>query len=154
MSKTPTDYLIKAKKLWRCHVCNDVHFGERPPVLCPTCGARMAFVEVDRDEVLKVIDERGGVLSSAEEVQRVWGAFGSSSAEYKLVDDKEIVAGLANGVMENMKSHGLRYCPCRMTTGDLVNDLKLICPCNFQIQKTYAEKGECWCGLFERRVTK
>jgi ferredoxin-thioredoxin reductase catalytic subunit len=47
----------------------------------------------------------------------------------------------------------LKYCPCRLTTKDFEEGLKLVCPCNFLIHETYQDKkdGECWCGLFVRR---
>jgi ferredoxin-thioredoxin reductase catalytic subunit len=149
--KKYTLFMIQKKLLWRCHVCNDLHFGERAPVLCPTCGARNAFVLVDRGEALELIGERGGALTAIDEVIKIWGDFGGSSKEFKLVEDMEMVRGLAEGVLENQKNHGLKYCPCRITTGDPVNDLKLVCPCNFQIQQSYKERGECWCGLFAKR---
>lgn len=55
---------------------------------------------------------------------------------------------LAEGVLNNEDNHGLKYCPCRLTTGDKKADIKLVCPCNFKAQKTWREKGECWCSLF------
>jgi ferredoxin-thioredoxin reductase catalytic subunit len=154
MSVFKTEYDIKAKKVWRCHVCNDIHFGAAPPVICPTCGARRAFALVDRDETMKIIGERGGSLADTAAIIDTWKKFGDNGEEYKLVDDAEMVQGLAEGVLNNQQEHGLRYCPCRLATGDFDSDLKLICPCNFQVQKTWAERGECWCGLFVRRSKK
>jgi ferredoxin-thioredoxin reductase catalytic subunit len=57
------------------------------------------------------------------------------------------------GIFNNDKNHGMKYCPCRLITKDFEEDLKLVCPCNFQIHETYKDKedGECWCGLFIRR---
>jgi len=153
-SATQPEYKIQAKKLWRCHVCNDLHYGERPPAVCPTCGARKAFVEVDRDEALKVIGDRGGSIVAEADIVRVWEGFGGSNDEFNLTGDKEMYHGLAQGVLENAKGHGMKYCPCRITSGDPVADLKLVCPCNFQIQSRYKEAGECWCGLFVRRQLK
>ncbi len=60
---------------------------------------------------------------------------------------QEKVLMLAAGVLANERRYGLRYCPCRMITGRREEDLKLICPCNFKIQKTWREGGE-WCSLF------
>ncbi|HLC87104.1 MAG TPA: ferredoxin-thioredoxin reductase catalytic domain-containing protein [Candidatus Nanoarchaeia archaeon] len=62
--------------------------------------------------------------------------------------NKENARSLAEGVLNNEKNQGLKYCPCRITTGDYEEDLRLICPCNFKIQKVWKEKGECWCSLF------
>lgn len=152
MSVFRSDYPIGAKRMWRCHICNDLHYGAAPPVICPTCGAKRAFVLTDQDEALKIIGDRGGALASTESIIDAWRGFGKISDEYKLVDDSEMVNGLADGVFTNQKTNGLRYCPCRLTQGNNIEDLKLICPCNFQVQQTYADRGECWCGLFVRRT--
>lgn len=58
---------------------------------------------------------------------------------------------LADGVLNNEKNHGLKYCPCRLRTKDFDKDIKLICPCNFKSQNTWKEKGECWCSLFVKK---
>jgi ferredoxin-thioredoxin reductase catalytic chain len=85
---------------------------------------------------------------------KVWGDFVSrqdpGEGRFILNPDTGRVRMLAKGVLSNEKGHGLKYCPCRMTTGDRNEDLKLVCPCNFKIQKTWREKGECWCSLFVR----
>ncbi|MBI4448370.1 ferredoxin:thioredoxin reductase [Candidatus Woesearchaeota archaeon] len=70
------------------------------------------------------------------------------SRKFRLNPSKEKVEKLAEGVLFNEKKHGLKYCPCRLTTGDQEEDFKLICPCNFWDQKTWKQKGECWCSLF------
>jgi len=44
------------KKLWRCNVCNDIHYGLRGPVVCPTCAVENAYVEVDRKEAANLMD--------------------------------------------------------------------------------------------------
>jgi ferredoxin-thioredoxin reductase catalytic chain len=138
------------KKLWRCHVCNDIHFGVKPPAVCPTCGVKNAFVLVDNGEATKVIDDYGGVINTVEAMVKVWEDF-TKEKEFKIVEDREIMETLAKGELENMKSKGLKYCPCRITTGSFEKDLSLICPCNFLVQKTWKEYGECWCGLFVKR---
>jgi len=66
----------------------------------------------------------------------------------KLNPDMEKVRALAKGVLHNESKYGLKFCPCRISSKDREKDLKLICPCNFKIQRVWQEKGECWCGLF------
>jgi len=68
--------------------------------------------------------------------------------KFKLNSDAEKVKLLAKGVLSNEEEHGFKYCPCRMISGNPSEDAKLICPCNFKMQKTWKEKGECWCSLF------
>ena len=154
MSTNPKRYNVQSKKLWRCNVCNDLHYGDRPPVYCPTCGAKVSFIVIDRNEALKIIGDRGGSLTSIKDLLNVWEDFGNANPGFNLVNDKELVTGLAEGVLENQKTYGLKYCPCRVTTDDAVSDLNLICPCDFLIQQTYVERGECWCGLYSRRDKK
>lgn len=85
-----------------------------------------------------------------EEVIKSWESFCEKN-EFKLNPDKEVVELVAEGVLDNEKEKGLKYCPCRLPTGDFDKDLELICPCNFEIQKTWTEKGECWCSLFVKK---
>ncbi|MFA6048770.1 MAG: ferredoxin-thioredoxin reductase catalytic domain-containing protein [Candidatus Micrarchaeia archaeon] len=71
--------------------------------------------------------------------------------EFQLNPDESRVSLLVKGVVENEKNYGLKYCPCRIRTKDFQRDLQLVCPCNFFAQKTWQEKGECWCSLFVKR---
>lgn len=89
-------------------------------------------------------------MSGVEELVKTWQEWidRRSSDTFVLNPKRKEVERLARGVLSNEKKHGLKYCPCRMTTGDWEQDIKLICPCNFKVQKTWKEKGECWCSLF------
>jgi ferredoxin-thioredoxin reductase catalytic chain len=145
-----TIYLERKKKLWRCHFCNDIHFGERPPTVCPTCGRSNPFVLIDNNEAMRIIGSYGEKIDTIENVLDAWEAFSDAGTDYNLTPDGEMIRGLAEGILENQKNHGLKYCPCRITKGD-ESDLKLICPCNFLIQHTWREVGECWCGLYVKR---
>ncbi|MBN2067206.1 MAG: ferredoxin:thioredoxin reductase [Candidatus Diapherotrites archaeon] len=80
----------------------------------------------------------------------VWEKFAEKN-DFKLNPNIEIVEMVAEGALNNEKNHGMKYCPCRVSSGDFEKDLLLVCPCNFRIQKTWAEKGECWCSLFVKR---
>lgn len=82
------------------------------------------------------------------EIIEIWREFTEKNSSIKLNPDYSKVERLAQGVLENEKNHGLKFCPCRLRTGEANEDLKLVCPCNFFIQKTWIEAGECWCGLF------
>ncbi|MBS3060347.1 MAG: hypothetical protein J4432_02465 [DPANN group archaeon] len=73
---------------------------------------------------------------------------GEGAKPFILNPNVPVVHQLAKGVLDNEKNHGLKYCPCRVKTGDMEEDIKLLCPCNFQVQKTWRERGECWCNLF------
>jgi ferredoxin-thioredoxin reductase catalytic subunit len=86
-----------------------------------------------------------------EEQIKVWRDFAEKNQNFKLNSDKEWLKRLAKGVLNNEKRKGLKFCPCRITLGDKEKDFKLICPCNFIIQNTWKQKGECWCGLFFKK---
>ncbi len=139
------------KKYWRCHICGDIHYGEKPPEICPTCGMKNSFCLTDSPEVLNVTKDVQYTLDSEDKLIKAWDEF-TVKADFRLWDDKQAVKDLASGELENVKNKGLRYCPCRMVTGDRQADINLICPCNFKIQRTWKENGECWCGLFVKKV--
>lgn len=45
---------MAGKKFWRCNVCNDIHYGNAGPEVCPTCFAKNAYVEIEKPEAKKV----------------------------------------------------------------------------------------------------
>lgn len=138
------------KKHWRCHVCNDIHYGFAPPEICPTCRVRDAYVEISSVETKEVMTAETHVDKSSfiQAIERL-----AEKNEFQINPDIEKVKMLLEGIFNNEYNHGLKFCPCRLITHDFEEDLKLICPCNFLIHETYKEKedGECWCGLFIRR---
>jgi ferredoxin-thioredoxin reductase catalytic subunit len=139
------------RKYWRCFICNDIHYGVKPPEICPTCLAINAYVEVASAEAEKVMQVTQTTMSR-DQFRQAIEKFAEKN-EFQVNPDADKVAMLLDGVFANEENHGLKYCPCRLATGDFAEDLKLVCPCNFIIHETYRGKpdGECWCGLFARR---
>lgn len=136
---------------WRCHVCNDIHFGTKSPEICPTCLQENAYVEVSSLEALKVMsvtDSRVDKDAFTKAIQIF-----AAPKEFQVNPDQERVDLLLEGMFNNQANHGLKYCPCRMIEKDFEKDLTLVCPCNFLTHDTYKDKehGECWCGLFIKR---
>ena len=43
------------KKYFRCNICNDVHYGNSGPEVCPTCQEKDAYVEIEEQEAKKVM---------------------------------------------------------------------------------------------------
>ena len=84
------------------------------------------------------------------ELVKVWENF-TQNNDFMLNPDQEHVDGVAEGVLINEKTHGLKLCPCRLRDGSRERDLELICPCNFKVQDNWNAKGQCWCGLFVKR---
>ncbi len=133
-------------------MCNDIHYGVNPPEICPTCMVKNAYVEVSAAEAEtlcrtakaeKAAFDKEVFLKAIEKF--------TEKNEFQMNPDREKVNMLLEGVFNNEKNQGLKYCPCRLTTKDFEEDLKLVCPCNFLIHDTYKKNGECWCGLFTRR---
>ncbi len=139
------------KKFWRCHVCNDIHFGVKPPEICPTCSVQHAYVEISSEEAQKICGGTTSVMKKVDFRQAI-ERFAEGN-EFRVNPDIKRVETLLKGMFDNERNHGLKYCPCRLITKNFEEDLKLICPCNFRIHETYKDKedGECWCGLFLRR---
>lgn len=140
------------KKYWRCYVCNDIHYGIAPPELCPTCKVKHAYVEITSDEARRILTGGPEKAMAPEDFRAAINDFAAPN-EFQVNPDKDKVDLLLQGVFENEKNHGLKYCPCRLRTKDWEEDLKLVCPCNFPIHETYRglPNGECWCGLFVKR---
>jgi len=139
------------KKYWRCFVCNDIHYGVKPPEICPTCKVKNAYVEITSEEAQRICSPTHRGFTQQDFLLAIEKL--TEGNEFKLCPDREKVDMLLEGIFDNERNHGLKYCPCRLMTKDFEEDLKIVCPCNFLIHETYKgqEKGECWCGLFIRR---
>lgn len=46
------------KKLFRCTVCNDIHYGINGPEICPTCQTKNAYIESNSDEAGKSLPNK------------------------------------------------------------------------------------------------
>jgi len=140
------------KTFWRCFVCNDIHFGFRPPEICPTCKVKNAYIEIAAAEA-KIIT--GVVVKgpyTKEDFLRAILKL-AEGQEFMVNPDRARLETLFEGVFNNEQNHGLKYCPCRLMTKEFEEDLKIVCPCNFLVHETYkgVDKGECWCGMFIKR---
>lgn len=60
--------------------------------------------------------------------------------------DEEIVHRVIKGMVKRRADKGELYCPCRLMTGRLEADKKIICPCEFH-EEEIAEKGICHCHI-------
>ena len=139
------------KKFWRCFVCNDIHYGLKAPDVCPTCFVRNAYIEISSSEAVR-ISQITKTTMTRQEFRRAIENF-SEKNEFEVCPDQAKVDLLLDGLFVNEQCQGLKYCPCRLATKDFIEDLKLVCPCNFISHETYQgqKNGECWCGLFIRR---
>jgi len=45
-----------AKKYWKCTICGDMHYGEKAPAICPTCGQpKEKAIEIKKEEFVKLL---------------------------------------------------------------------------------------------------
>ncbi len=117
------------KKYWRCHVCNDIHFGVFAPELCPTCKQQYGFVEISSSEALKIMSHSEISIDKPKFLAAIQ-AF-AAHREFQVNPDQERVEMLTGGVFTCEQNQGLKYCPCRMIEKEFESDISLICPCNF-----------------------
>ena len=120
-----------------------------PPEICPTCQVKNAYIEVSTREA-SLVSNPHQTTSDPDKFLQAIEKF-TEKSEFKINPDTKRVKMLIEGIFNNEKNHGLKYCPCRLITKDIEEDLKLVCPCNFLIHETYKENGECWCGLYVKR---
>jgi len=153
MVENPAGRAPMTKRYWRCFVCNDIHAGIAPPELCPTCKVLNAYVEISDAEARTILGRGPGTGMAPEEFRAAIERF-TAGNEFKVNPDADKVDLLVKGVFENEAKYGLKFCPCRVRTKQWDEDLRIVCPCHFTIHETYKDKedGECWCGLFVRRI--
>ncbi|MEM2974441.1 MAG: ferredoxin-thioredoxin reductase catalytic domain-containing protein, partial [Candidatus Micrarchaeia archaeon] len=84
-----------------------------------------------------------------EELRRYSNIY-AESVGYRLNPDKETVDRILEGLLENERKFGYRYCPCRIITGNKEQDSKIICPCEYH-HREIEVLGRCACNLFLRR---
>lgn len=68
---------------------------------------------------------------------------------FQLNPNREIARRVINGLLENEKKHGKKYCPCRRITGDHKEDSKKICPCYYH-KDEIKKDGHCLCRLYTK----
>jgi len=140
------------KTFWRCFVCNDFHYGIKPPEICPTCKVKNAYVEISALEAKTCLAPVPEKDFTKEDFLRAIEKL-AEGQEFMVNPDRSRIETLFEGVFNNERNHGLKYCPCRLIGKEFEEDLKIVCPCNFLIHETYkgVDKGECWCGMFIKR---
>jgi nitrite reductase/ring-hydroxylating ferredoxin subunit len=69
---------------------------------------------------------------------------------YKLNTEADFVDEVLASEIEILAETGDVYCPCRVRTGDPLQDAKIVCPCIPFFADQFAALRKCWCGLFIR----
>jgi ferredoxin-thioredoxin reductase catalytic subunit len=71
----------------------------------------------------------------------------AESGGYNLNPDEEFTKELIKGLLANEKRYGYQACPCRLADGNKMNDLDIICPCDWR-DPDLDQYGTCYCGLY------
>lgn len=69
---------------------------------------------------------------------------------YILNPDREIAEGIIEGIAANEDTLGYWRCPCRMSGGERVQDIDIICPCAYR-DADLKDHGRCYCALYVNR---
>lgn len=86
-------------------------------------------------------------LKPVMEKTHAWAVAYAKRKGYKLNPDNEMVQLVVEGLAKNKAELGKQYCPCRIVSGDVEQDRKIICPCVYHHDEI-KENGSCHCSLF------
>ena len=81
-----------------------------------------------------------------EELEKEYNEYAKNNG-FQLNPDKKSVERVINGLLENEKKYGEKYCPCRRVSGNKEEDAKKICPC-FWHKDEIKKDGHCFCNLY------
>lgn len=81
-----------------------------------------------------------------EELAKQYEEYAKNSG-FNLNPDKKAVERVINGLLQNEKKYGEKYCPCRRVVGNKEEDAKKICPC-FWHKDEIEKDGHCFCNLY------
>lgn len=89
------------------------------------------------------------IVPSEEEVEKLRSLLEAQARQggYNLNKDGDFVRGLVRGLLVNEKRYGYRACPCRLASGEKVEDLDIICPCDYR-DADLTDFGACYCALY------
>lgn len=66
---------------------------------------------------------------------------------YFLNPDGQFAKDLVEGLLVNDERYGYMLCPCRLSSGERVKDLDIICPCDYR-DADITDFGACYCALY------
>lgn len=72
---------------------------------------------------------------------------------YMFNPNREELESLLQGLWENKHRYGYPLCPCRIGSGELAQDMDIICPCNYR-DADISEFGSCLCTLYVNKEWK
>jgi len=69
---------------------------------------------------------------------------------FLLNPDCKRVENIVRALLKKEVMQGDKYCPCRVVTGDVEEDKKIVCPCAYH-KGEIQELGHCLCWLFVKK---
>ena len=66
---------------------------------------------------------------------------------YRINPDAAFAKALARGLLVNQARYGYMSCPCRLATGRKVDDLDIVCPCDYR-DPDLGQYEACYCALY------
>ncbi|MGA2916911.1 ferredoxin-thioredoxin reductase catalytic domain-containing protein [Methanoregula sp.] len=96
---------------------------------------------------MSVFTEFTGLLETEVEKQYLKMKQDAETGGYHLNPDIEFTKHLIRGLMKNRQRYGYESCPCRLASGNRVEDLDIICPCDYRDQDL-AQCKACYCSLY------
>jgi ferredoxin-thioredoxin reductase catalytic chain len=86
--------------------------------------------------------EQGKIDSLYEKIKKQ-----AEGSGYYINPDVQFAKDLAEGLLVNEERYGYMLCPCRLTSGERMKDLDIICPCDYR-DADLTEFGACYCALY------
>ncbi len=71
----------------------------------------------------------------------------AEAAGYHLNPDRAFTIELVKGLLINEKRYGYWACPCRLASGKKIDDLDIICPCDYR-DADLTDYNTCYCALY------
>jgi ferredoxin-thioredoxin reductase catalytic chain len=86
---------------------------------------------------------------SQEEMQKLFAKLDADARKngYFLNPDSAFTMELVEGLLANEKRFGHQACPCRLADGVRLEDLDIICPCDYR-DADLNDFGACYCALY------
>ena len=107
------------------------------------------FVGVRPEPQIREWLEENLINDGQKEIEKIIKEYEERAREngFRLNPDRKVTERIIEGLLENEKKYGQKYCPCRRVSGNSEEDKSKICPCAWH-REEIEKNGRCLCGLF------
>ena len=107
------------------------------------------FVGVRPEFEIRQWLEENLINDGQKEIEKIIKEYEERAREngFRLNPDRKVTERIIEGLLENEKKYGQKYCPCRRVSGNSEEDKSKICPCAWH-REEIEKNGRCLCGLF------